>query len=94
MKTEKLLTISGIIIAAMMALLWYQDHVISKYKNAIESIDTTAVVIKHDTLYTDIDSTITQPIIIKETVIRVDTLYNENGDSIPLKKKPRLIQIP
>ena len=90
---NKLLTISGFIIAAMIALLVYQDHIISKYKNAIEEIDTTSVIIKHDTLYTDIDSTITQPVIIKETIIRVDTLYDENGDSIEIKKKPRLILI-
>ena len=90
---NKLLTISGFIIAAMIALLVYQDHIISKYKNAIEEIDTTSVIIKHDTLYTDIDSTITQPVIIKETIIRVDTLYDENGDSIEVKKKPRLILI-
>lgn len=90
---NKLLTISGFIIAAMIALLVYQDHVISKYKNAIEEIDTTAVIIKHDTIDIGTDTTIYKPVIIKETIIRVDTLYDENGDSIPLKKKPRLILI-
>ena len=93
MKTEKLLGIATFIIIFLIGIAYYQDKVIQKYKDVVEQIDTTSVIIKHDTLYTDIDSTITQPVIIKETIIRVDTLYDNNGDSIPLKKKPRFIQI-
>lgn len=93
MKTEKLLGIATFIIIFLIGIAYYQDKVIQKYKDVVEQIDTTSVIIKHDTIYTDVDSTITQPVIIKETIIRVDTLYDDNGDSIPLKKKPRLILI-
>jgi hypothetical protein len=65
--------------------------VIQKYKDVVEQIDTTAVVVEHDTIDVGTDTTIYKPVIIKETIIRVDTLYDDNGDSIPLKKKPRLI---
>ena len=91
MKTEKLLGIATIIILFLVGVCFYQDRVLKKYRDVVEQIDTTAVVVRHDTIYTDVDSTITQPVIIKETIIRVDTLYDNNGDSIPLKKKPRLI---
>lgn len=93
MKTEKLLGIATLIILFLVGVCFYQDRVLKKYRNITEQIDTTSVVIKHDTIYTDVDSTITQPVIIKETIIRVDTLYDDNGDSIEVKKKPRFIQI-
>lgn len=93
MKTEKLLGIATFIIIFLVGVCYYQDRVLKKYRDVVEQIDTTSVIIKHDTIYTDVDSTITQPVIIKETIIRVDTLYDDNGDSIPLKKKPRFIQI-
>lgn len=91
MKTEKLLGIATFIIIFLIGIAYYQDKVIQKYKDVVEQIDTTAVVIKHDTIDVGTDTTIYKPVIIKETIIRVDTLYDDNGDSIPLKKKPRLI---
>ena len=93
MKTEKLLGIATFIIIFLIGIAYYQDKVIEKYKNITEQIDTTAVIIKHDTIDVGTDTTIYKPVIIKETIIRVDTLYDDNGDSIPLKKKPRFIQI-
>lgn len=90
---NRLLFIATFIMALMSAVMFYQNKTLNRYKEILNNVDTTAVVIQHDTLYTDIDSTITQPIIIKETIIRTDTLYNNDGDTIPVKKKTRLIPI-
>ena len=88
-----LLVIAFIIMTIMMGVMFFQNKTLTKYKNILDNIDTTSVVVKHDTIYTDIDTTVTQPIIIKETILRVDTLYTSDGDSIPVKKKTRLIPI-
>lgn len=93
MKTEKLLGIATIIILFLVGVCFYQDRVLKKYRDVVEQIDTTSVIIKHDTIDIGTDTTIYKPVIIKETIIRVDTLYDDNGDSIPIKKKPRFIQI-
>lgn len=90
---NRLLFIATFIMALMSAVMFYQNKTLGKYKEILNNVDTTAVVIQHDTVYTDIDSTITQPIIIKETILRVDTLYNNDGDTIEVKKKTRLIPI-
>ena len=92
-KNDLLLIVSYILILAGSLLFFFQNRTLEKYKDILNNVDTTAVVIKHDTVYTDIDSTITQPIIIKETILRIDTLYNNDGDTIPVKKKTRLIPI-
>lgn len=94
MKTigDKLAIITSIILVLMGFCMWKQNKIITDYQELINNADS-AIVIKHDTIYSDIDSTVTQPIIIKETIIRTDTLYNENGDSIPVKKKKKYIQI-
>ena len=97
MKTEKLLGIATLIILFLVGVCFYQDRVLKKYRDVVEQIDTTSVIIKHDTIYTDVDLTVTQPIIIKETVIRTDTLYKMNEDSTvtmtPVKLKKKFIQI-
>lgn len=90
---NRLLFIATFIMALMAAVMFYQNKTLNRYKEILNNVDTTAVVIQHDTLYTDIDSTITQPIIVKETILRIDTLYNNDGDTIPVKKKTRLIPI-
>ena len=93
MKTEKLLGIATLIIALLIGICYYQDKVIEKYKNITEQIDTTSVVIKRDTVLLELERKDTVPVIIKETTVRVDTLYKQNEDStyseipIPLKKK-------
>ena len=89
---DKLAIIVSIMLIFMGIILWKQNKTINEYQDIINNADT-AVVIKHDTIYTDVDTTVTQPIIIKETIIRVDTLYNDEGDSILVKKKSKLIQI-
>ena len=88
-----LLVIAFIIMTIMMGVMFFQNKTLTKYKNILDNIDTTSVVVQHDTIYTDIDTTVTQPIIIKETILRVDTLYNNDGDTIEVKKKTRLIPI-
>lgn len=93
MKTEKLLGIATFIIIFLIGIAYYQDKVIEKYKNITEQIDTTSVVIKRDTVLLELERKDTVPVIIKETTVRVDTLYQQNEDStyseipIPLKKK-------
>lgn len=88
-----LLVIAFIIMTIMMGVMFFQNKTLTKYKTILDNIDTTSVVVQHDTIYTDIDTTVTQPIIIKETILRVDTLYNNDGDTIEVKKKTRLIPI-
>ena len=90
---DTLLVIATVIMILMGIVLWKQNYTLKEYKDMFNSIDTTSVVIQHDTIYTDVDTTVTQPIIIKETIIRTDTLYTSDGDSIPVKKKTRLIPI-
>ena len=90
---NRLLFIATFIMVLMSAVMFYQNKTLNRYKEILNNVDTTAVVIKHDTVYTDTDTTITQPIVIKETILRIDTLYNNDGDTIPVKKKTRLIPI-
>ena len=93
-KTNKTLTIVIFILIGMLMITWMLfGHKVDQYKELINSIDTTAVVIKHDTIDVSTDTTIYKPVIIKETIIRVDTLYNDDGDTISVKKKTRLIPI-
>lgn len=93
MSTNKLLGIATLIIATLIGICCYQDKIIEKYKNITEQIDTTSVVIKRDTVLLELERKDTVPVIIKETTVRVDTLYQQNEDStyseipIPLKKK-------
>lgn len=91
--SDKLAIIVSIILILMGAVMWKQNKTLNEYKGIINSIDTTAVVIKHDTIDVSTDTTIYKPVIIKETIIRVDTLYNGDGDTINVKKKTRLIPI-
>ena len=92
MKTEKLLGIAAFIIIFLVGVCYYQDRVLKKYKDVVEQIDTTYV-IKRDTIDVSTHTSDTVPVIIKETSIRVDTLYQKIGDStytqipIPIKKK-------
>ena len=90
---NRLLFIATLIMALMSAVMFYQNKTLGRYKEILNNVDTTAVVIQHDTVYTDIDSTITQPIVIKETILRIDTLYTSDGDTVDVKKKTKLIPI-
>ena len=92
-KNKTLVIVIFILIAMLMATWMLFGHKIDQYKELINSIDTTSVVIKHDTIDVSTDTTIYRPVIIKETIIRVDTLYNGDGDTINVKKKTRLIPI-
>lgn len=92
-KNKTLVIVIFILIAMLMATWMLFGHKIDQYKELINSIDTTSVVIKHDTIDVSTDTTIYRPVIIKETIIRVDTLYNGDGDTINVKKKKRLIPI-
>ena len=92
-KNDLLLIVSYILILAGSLLFFFQNRTLEKYKDILSNVDTTAVVVKHDTIYTDRDTTITQPIVIKETILRIDTLYTSDGDTVDVKKKTKLIPI-
>jgi len=94
-KTNDMIIIAATVLMLLMGIvMFYQNKTLNEYKGIINSIDTTSVVIKHDTIDVSTDTTIYKPVIIKETLIRVDTLYNDDGDAINVKKKKRHIQIP
>lgn len=94
-KTNDMIIIAATVLMLLMGIvMFYQNKTLNEYKDIINSVDTTSVVIKHDTIDVSTDTTIYKPVIIKETIIRVDTLYNDDGDAINVKKKKRHIQIP
>lgn len=94
-KTNDMLIIAATVLMLLMGIvMFYQNKTLNEYKDIINSVDTTSVVIKHDTIDVSTDTTIYKPVIIKETLIRVDTLYNDDGDAINVKKKKRHIQTP
>lgn len=72
--------------------IYLQQNQIKKLQNIINTADTTYV-IKRDTIDVSTHTSDTVPVIIKETSIRVDTLYQKIADStyvqipIPIKKK-------
>lgn len=78
---NKLLTISGFIIAAMIAVMFYQNNVMNKMRDFLEKVDTTTT-IAVDTLYLEKTYTDTVPKYITQTIIKTDTLYKKEGDSI------------
>lgn len=86
---DVLMLSTAILLIILGIVLWKQNKTINEYQNIINSIDTTSVVIKHDTIDVSTDTTIYKPVIIKETIIRVDTLYNDDGEAINVKKKEK-----
>lgn len=93
-KTNDMLIIAATVLMLLMGIvMFYQNKTLNEYKDIINSVDATSVVIKHDTIDVSTDTTIYKPVIIKETIIRVDTLYNNDGDTINVKKKTRFIPI-
>lgn len=93
-KTNDMLIIAATVLMLLMGIvMFYQNKTLNEYKDIINSVDTTSVAIKHDTIDVSTDTTIYKPVIIKETIIRVDTLYNGDGDTINVKKKTRFIPI-
>lgn len=94
------LLIIGIIITAIsLGVIFYQNGVISKYKDLIEKIDTTKETVV-DTLYLEKTYTDSVPKYINQTIYKTDTVYEKEGDSISatpmvitLKKKITPIQL-
>lgn len=95
MKNDKLLVVAAIIMTLMMGVMFYQNRVLDKYKNLLEKTDTTIVTFT-DTLYLDkiiVDSIPKEKTI---TIIKRDTLYQHDGDSIiatPIFLKKNITQI-
>lgn len=95
---NKIITISTILIIALLGLTWYQDSVMTKMKNLIEQADTTTIVTT-DTIYRDTTIVDSVPKYIHQLILKTDTVFKREGDSISqipmviaLKKKITLIQ--
>lgn len=95
MKKNTLIAITvSIIMALMLGVMHLQNRTINKYKNLLEKIDTTTT-ITVDTLFLDkiiVDSIPKEKTI---TIIKRDTLYKHEGDSIiatPIILKKKVIQ--
>lgn len=95
MKNNKLVNNTLIIASAVAMILLLvtslcQDTIISHLKNIINNQDTL-ITIKTDTLY--LEKTITDSIPVERyiTIIKRDTLYNKQGDSII--QQPRIITL-
>lgn len=95
MKNDKLLVVAAIIMTLMMGVMFWQNRILDKYKNLLEKTDTTIVTFT-DTLYLDkiiVDSIPKEKTI---TIIKRDTLYKHDGDSIiatPIILKKNITQI-
>ena len=95
MKNDKLLVVAAIIMTLMMGVMFWQNRILDKYKNLLEKTDTTIVTFT-DTLYLDkiiVDSIPKEKTI---TIIKHDTLYKHDGDSIiatPIFLKKNITQI-
>lgn len=94
MKNDKLLVVAAIIMTLMMGVMFWQNRILDKCKNLLEKTDTTIVTFT-DTLYLDkiiVDSIPKEKTI---TIIKRDTLYKHDGDSIiatPIILKKKVIQ--
>lgn len=95
MKNNKLISNTLILASAVAMILllvtaFAQDTIISHLKNIINNQDTL-ITIKTDTLY--LERTITDSIPVEKyiTIIKRDTLYNKQGDSII--QQPRIITL-
>lgn len=95
MKNNKLISKTLILASAVAMILlmitaFTQDTIISHLKNIINNQDTL-ITIKTDTLY--LERTITDSIPVERyiTIIKRDTLYNKQGDSII--QQPRIITL-
>lgn len=78
---NKIITVATILIMALLGLTWYQDHTLSKMRNLLEQTDTT-VYVETDTIYRDTTIVDSVPKYIHQLILKTDTLYKKEGDSI------------
>ena len=76
-----LLLVGTVIMTFLLGVMYYQDKVLSEYRNILENIDTTTVT-KTDTVYETKTVTDTVPKYITKWKTKTDTLYQPN-DSTP-----------
>ena len=88
MKTDRLLAICTFLLIFTVGVAVYQNRVLNKYKSLLEQVDTTLYSVT-DTVYKTIVITDSVPKYINNTVVKTDTFYTNNGDTIKvnLKKK-------
>lgn len=90
MKNDKLLIIATVIMLFMGAVLFFQNKTINNLRDLLEKTDTTTTM-TIDTLYLEKTYTDTVPKYITQTIIKTDTLYKMEGDS--LSQTPILISL-
>ena len=90
MKNDKLLIIATVIMLFMGAVLFFQNKTINNLRDLLEKTDTTTTMVI-DTLYLEKTYTDTVPKYITQTIIKTDTLYKMEGDS--LSQTPILISL-
>ena len=90
MKSDKLLIIATFIMVFMGAVLFFQNKTINNLRDLLEKTDTTTTMVI-DTLYLEKTYTDTVPKYITQTIIKTDTLYKMEGDS--LSQTPILISL-
>lgn len=90
MKNNTLIWVSAVAMILLLVTAFAQDTIISHLKNIINNQDTITT-IKTDTLY--LERTLTDSIPVEKyiTIIKRDTLYNKQGDSITMQ--PRIITL-
>ena len=95
-----LLIIATLIIAFMTTICWFQNSTLDNYKKLLEETDTTTIV-ETDTVYRDTTIVDTVPQYIHQLIVKTDTVYKQEGDSIsqiPMvialkkKKSPTLLK--
>lgn len=79
-----------ILIGLMFVVMYVQLNTINKYKNLLEKTDTTTT-ITVDTLYLEKTYTDSVPKFITQKIIKTDTVYKKEGDSI--SAQPLLITL-
>ena len=97
---NKIITVTTVLIIALLGLAWYQDHTLSKMRNLLEQTDTLTIV-ETDTIWRDTTIVDSVPKYIHQLILKTDTVYKMNEDStismtpilIALKKKKYQIQL-
>ena len=79
-----------ILIGLMFVVMYVQQNTINNYKNLLEKVDTTTTMTV-DTLYLEKTYTDSVPKYITQKIIKTDTVYKKEGDSI--SAQPLLITL-
>lgn len=88
--SNTLIIVATFLMAIMGAIMFYQNKTMTKMRELLEKVDTTTTVTV-DTLFLEKTYTDTVPMFINQTIIKTDTVYKQEGDSI--SAQPLLITL-